>query len=311
MAIKTSGLHKSYGKLHALCGFDMEVPLGGIYGLLGPNGAGKTTVMKILLGLCLPDRGNVQIFGRDLFLERSELMRSIGAIVEAPVFHECMSARENLRYLSRLSGKVLRQQINDALDTVGLSEAADRKVGGYSYGMKQRLGIAQTLLPENKLIFLDEPTNGLDPHGILGVRELIRKLSSERKITILLSSHLLSEVEQLCDKVLIMDKGSVIREGLVCDMLKENGIVEVEASTLAGVKAALAALGANSEEEWMDGERAFVRANLSEDAVPDLNRLMVAGGVNVFGIKRHKHTLEDIFVEHTGKHQGHPASDRF
>ncbi|MCJ8330337.1 MAG: ATP-binding cassette domain-containing protein, partial [Lentisphaeria bacterium] len=204
MAILTArNITKRYGKQYALKDIDLTINEGEIFGFLGPNGAGKTTFIKIMLGLATPHDGELELMGVDIFRNRKAAIQQVGAVVEAPIFFEYMTAYENLSYLVALSKKISRERILDVLDMVGLSAAVNKKVGAFSYGMKQRLGIAQALLPDTRFLILDEPTNGLDPHGISGVRKLIRKLTSELGITVFLSSHLLIEVEQICDRVCI------------------------------------------------------------------------------------------------------------
>ncbi|NQZ71175.1 MAG: ATP-binding cassette domain-containing protein, partial [Lentisphaeria bacterium] len=204
MAILTArNITKRYGKQYALKDIDLTINEGEIFGFLGPNGAGKTTFIKIMLGLATPHDGELELMGVDIFRNRKAAIQQVGAVVEAPIFFEYMTAYENLSYLVALSKKISRERILDVLDMVGLSAAVNKKVGAFSFGMKQRLGIAQALLPDTRFLILDEPTNGLDPHGISGVRKLIRKLTSELGITVFLSSHLLIEVEQICDRVCI------------------------------------------------------------------------------------------------------------
>ena len=313
-AIEASGMSKRYGDVVAVDHISLRVPAGTIFGFLGPNGAGKTTVIKILLGLITPDEAAVAIFGKDLFTRRNEIVSSVGAIVEAPAFFEYMSARDNLYYLTRVSGPVTKAQIRDTLRTVGLEAVADKPVRTFSYGMKQRLGIAQALLPDNRLIFLDEPTNGLDPHGIMGIRKLLRQLRDERGITIFLSSHLLSEVEQVCDHVNIINHGATLCEAVVADLVKGHERIEVQVSEGDRGKAVDALLREGmelaAEERHADATwRLFLRGDGAR--VPALARALVAAGVDILRLaKRHK-TLEDIFVELTKDHASDHGADRF
>ncbi len=310
-AIKVRGLRKSYGKFAALKNLDLEVKAGVVYGFLGPNGAGKTTLIKILLGLSIPDSGEVEIFGKDLFLERNSILKSIGAVVESPSFFEYMTAYENLFYLTRLSGIVEESKIREALDTVGLKDAGDKMVGAFSYGMKQRLGIANALLPENRLIFLDEPTNGLDPHGILGVRRLIRRLCSERGITFFISSHLLSEVEQVCDYVTIIDRGEKICEARVSELVDRQSRIQIKTPDADRISVFFRENDIGVYDEKRHGETAVFLVKGSEESIPDLARKLVASGIGIMKIGKHNDTLEEIFVEFTGKNRTGSASDGF
>lgn len=313
-AIEASGITKRYGSFVAVDRISLRVPAGTIFGFLGPNGAGKTTVIKILLGLITPDAAAVAIFGKDLFTRRNEIVRSVGAIVEAPVFFEYMSARENLHYLTRVSGSVTRLQIQDTLRTVGLEAVADKTVRTFSYGMKQRLGIAQALLPDNRLIFLDEPTNGLDPHGIMGIRRLLRQLRDERGITIFLSSHLLSEVEQVCDHVNIINHGATLREAVVADLGKGHERLEVQVAEADRVKAtdALRREGFElaTDEPLADTTRLLLFRGGGEH-LPAMARALVAAGVDILRLGKNHKTLEDIFVELTQDHVSDHGADRF
>lgn len=311
--INIKGLTKKYGKLTAVSQLDLEVPHGVVYGFLGPNGAGKTTVIKSVLGLTTPTCGEISVFGKNLYLERNAIMRNVGAVVEAPALFTDFSALENLTFLTRFSHQIPRKKIEDTLDIVGLGHVGKQQVGTFSYGMKQRLGIAQALLPDNKLIFLDEPTNGLDPHGILGVRKLIRRLRSELGITIFLSSHLLSEVEQVCDFVSIIDKGVKICESKVSDLVTETEHIELIINKQTDFEkfAENENLIIIKEEELNDNDHVLYLLEGSEGIIPDLNRKLVKNKIDIFRIGKHQNTLEEIFVELTGKDSAPSVSDRF
>lgn len=311
LAIKVRGVRKSYGKSVALKNLDLDVKSGVIYGFLGPNGAGKTTLIKILLGLSVPDAGEIEIFGKDLFLERNSILKSIGAIVESPAFFDYMTAYENLFYLTRLSGRIEGNRIREALDIVGLGGVGKKMVGAFSYGMKQRLGIANALLPENKLIFLDEPTNGLDPHGILGVRQLIKRLCAEGGITFFLSSHLLSEVEQVCDYVTIIEKGEKICEAAVAELVDRQARIQIKTPDPEKISVFFRENGIEVSDVKKHGETAVFLVKGAEESIPELNRRLVAAGIGILKIGKHKDTLEEIFVEFTGKNKTDSASDRF
>ena len=238
--VECRGITKRYGGHCALDHVDLDVLEGEVFGLVGPNGAGKTTFIKILLGLASPTAGSARMFGEDLFTERGRATAAVGAVVEAPVFFEYMSGWDNLWHLSALSGGVPPGQVRKALDIVGLADVARKRVGTYSYGMKQRLGIAQALLPCSRFLVLDEPTNGLDPHGIAGIRQLIRTLAAEHGITIFMSSHLLVEVEQLCGRVAILGRGKKVLEGTVAELRANTRQAIVLVRPSAGAEARLA-----------------------------------------------------------------------
>jgi ABC-type multidrug transport system ATPase subunit len=309
--IKVSNLSRSYGKNKAVDNLSFSVKAGSVHGFLGPNGAGKTTVIKILLGLIMPDKGGIEIFGMNLFGNHIRIMKQIGAVVESPVFFEYFSAYENLYYLSKFSGGCAREQILNALSIVGLEDASDKMAGTFSYGMKQRLGIAQSLLPENKLIFLDEPMNGLDPHGIAGVRKLIKRLSKDYGVTVFISSHLLAEVEQVCDFVTIIQRGRLVHESSVSKLISERPRVELitdEKDLFANFakdkKIEIIAL------EGYDGKFKFV-INAAEDEIPALARDLCKAQISIYKIANLTDSLEDIFVELTGKNERDSLSDRF
>ncbi len=311
--ISIKGLTKKYGKLTAVADLDLEVQSGVVYGFLGPNGAGKTTVIKSILGLTTPTRGEITVFGKNLFLARNEIMRKVGAVVEAPALFADFSALENLTYLTRFSAQIPKLKILDTLDLVGLGHVGKQRVGTFSYGMKQRLGIAQALLPDNKLIFLDEPTNGLDPHGILGVRNLINRLSSELGITIFLSSHLLSEVEQVCDYVTIIDKGIKICESKVSDLVTEREHIEIVVDQNSGFAkfAEKEKLKILKEENMNGASQTIFMIEGKEENIPELNRKLVKNKIDIYRILKHQNTLEEIFVELTGKDSAPSVADRF
>lgn len=297
LVVSARQVTKQYRQQKALDSFDLDVYEGEIFGLLGPNGAGKTTFIKILVGLATPNSGSVHLFGEDLFARRHAAARRLGAVVEAPIFFEYMSGWENLFHLAALSGGASRDEIKRALRIVGLQDAADKEVRAYSYGMKQRLGIAQALLPHNRFLILDEPTNGLDPHGIAGVRDLIRVLARDYGLTIFLSSHLLTEVEQVCDRVTIIDHGRKVLEGTVEELKADETIVIVRLRQAPDAEELLAKqepIHVQRELEMITGHFA-----VSDDAIPQLVRDLVEAGADLLEVKRRERTLEDIFIEHT------------
>jgi len=312
--LQCQGVSKRYGRHTVLDGIELVLQEGEIFGLLGPNGAGKTTFIKILLGLCMPNSGSVRIFGRDLFTSRKAIMRDVGAIVEAPAFFDYLSAFDNLRGLVSLNSKTPRgfsDRIHAALASVGLNDVAKARVGTFSYGMKQRLGIAQSLLPESRFLILDEPTNGLDPHGIAGMRSLIRKLAHERKITVLVSSHMLNEIEQICDRVMIIHKGRKILEKPVQELQRETGHVDIRIAKDEAVLAALQDLPHFDRQDGPDDESTTLVFHTAESKTAALVRELVRAGAEVQQVESRMHTLEEIFLTQTGSESSDVRSDTF
>ena len=289
--VKARGLSKIYGTRKVVDGLDLEIEKGSIFGFLGPNGAGKTTTIRMLLGLVRPTEGEVALLGRDVRSHRSEIAKKISAIVETPTFFPYMTAIETLRTYSDYS------QINASknaclalLEKCGLEGAARKRVDTYSMGMKQRLGIAVALLNDPDLIFLDEPTNGLDPSGIHDVRNLMLELARDGK-SIFISSHILSEVEQVCDAISIIDKGRVVASGNTETLLTSNRTV-IKAEPVERVEAILAEHFPNAVLET-DGD-AIIVSSRKEDT-PEMIASLAARGVKIYEVFNKSTTLEDYF----------------
>jgi ABC-2 type transport system ATP-binding protein len=217
-AIQARGLVKRYGRITAVDDVDLTVSPGDVYGYLGPNGAGKTTTLRMMLGLIRPDAGTVKLFGRDPLVEGVRALQGVAGFVEAPRFYPYLTGRKNLELVAALDGDGAAERIDEALDVVELADRARDKVGGYSHGMRQRLGLAGALLRDPRLLILDEPATGLDPGGMRDMRLLIRRLA-DQGITVLLSSHLMAEVEELCDRVVIISSGRVRYEGALHELI--------------------------------------------------------------------------------------------
>jgi ABC-2 type transport system ATP-binding protein len=218
LPISTSGLVKRYGDIVAVNGVDLTVERGDVFGYLGPNGAGKTTLLRMLLGLIRPTSGSAKLFGRDPLVDGARALDGVAGFVEGPRFYSYLSGRKNLELLADYDGDGARSRIDGVLEIVELRDRAKDRVGGYSHGMRQRLGIAASLLRQPRLLLLDEPTTGLDPAGMRDMRDLVRRLAGEG-ITILLSSHLLNEVEDLCNRVAIIRKGGIVYDGPLKELL--------------------------------------------------------------------------------------------
>lgn len=294
--ISVSDLTKDFGgQIKAVDGLSFSVAAGEVYGFLGQNGAGKSTTIRMLLTLISPTAGEIEIFGLSLGKHRIEVLRRIGAIIERPDLYKYLTALENLRIFAAMSGVRLNEKkLVDQLAMVGLADRAYSKVKTFSQGMKQRLGIATALVHDPDLVILDEPANGLDPQGIADIRRLILHLSRERQKTLLVSSHLLTEMEMIADSMLIIDKGRKIIEGRKEELLNPRK-VQVEIIT-GDPSATLAILEAT---EWSAGILGTSNGNIllemDKADIPELNRLLVAQKVNVFSL-RPKHSLEDFFL---------------
>lgn len=293
--IRTDGIWKHYGKTAAVSGLSLSVPAHSIYGFLGPNGAGKSTTIRMILGLQRPDRGEISLFGKPPGAEREALLARIGALVEAPSLYAHLTGRDNLEVHRRLLDGP-RNSVDDALETVGLTAAADRVVRGYSSGMKQRLGLAQALLGSPELLVLDEPTNGLDPAGIHEIRALIRDLPRKRGVTVFLSSHLLAEVEQVATHVAIVSAGRVRFEGTAQELrVRSTPAIVVETDNVERACALLRDAGMPAVVE----SGGLIRIAHGEHAPADINAMLVQAGIAVSHLSLRYPTLEDAFLEMT------------
>jgi ABC-2 type transport system ATP-binding protein len=302
------GLVKRYKEVLAVDHVDLEVRVGDVYGFLGPNGAGKTTTLRMALGLIMPTEGTVQLFGHDPMRVGARALEGVAGFVEAPRFYPYLSARKNLELLAALDGGGAGARIADVLEIVELTPRAAHRVGGYSHGMRQRLGIAAALLREPRLLILDEPATGLDPAGMRDMRLLIRRLADEG-ITVLLSSHQLPEVQELCDRVAIVDKGRVVYEGAMADLRRQGGAgyrlrTTDDATALPIVRA----------HDGIDGAAtgdAGISFQADERTVGELSLALAAAGVGVLALTPELATLEDLFFRLTDEAGGFaaPADD--
>ena len=296
--IQTEGLTKRYGRVLAVDGLSLNVPRGRIFGLLGPNGSGKTTLMSMLLGLVRPTAGSFTLFGQSPDgggLDRQ--LHRIGALIETPSFYPYMSGRNNLAYFQGISGRGDPAELNVLLEQVGLRDRGGDKFQTYSLGMKQRLGLAYTLLGDPELLVLDEPTNGMDPAGMAEVRELIRSLASDNR-TVILSSHLLNEVEQVCDSVAILSHGSLIAQGDVAELLQERGQPQVRLRTTDDRKA-WEILNALAWVESVNADNGYLVASVDASRSWEITAALSRNEVYVSEMTSAQMSLEQYFLDVT------------
>jgi len=300
-AIRAEGLSKHFGRFAAVEDVSLEVMPGEIFGFLGPNGAGKTTTIRMLLGLVRPTRGRCLIFGRDVAREFKAAIRNVGAFVEGPAFYPFLSGRRNLRLFGTLGGGVPESRIDEVLEWTGLGGPADARVASYSQGMRQRLGIAMALLEDPRVLILDEPTNGLDPQGTREIRTLMGRIRTETGTSILVSSHLLGEMERICDRVAVIAGGRILQQGTLDDVIgEESERVELRVPREQGERA-----DAHLRERFGIDVRAsrpglleFARGTLDLAAV---NRSLVDSGFDVSSLVPRRRSLEQAFVALTGE----------
>ena len=300
--IAARNLFKQFNEIKAVDDLSFSVPEGNIYGFLGQNGAGKSTTIRILLTLISPTSGEIEIFGMDLKKHRKEILKRTGAIIERPDLYKYLSALENLRIFAILSGiSITQKQLMDHLEKVGLSERANSKVKTYSQGMKQRLGIAIALIHDPQLILLDEPMNGLDPQGIADIRNLILHLSREMNKTIVVSSHLLSEMELIADSMLIIDKGKKIVEGKMTELFAPSETI-VELQTNSSVEAYEKIQKADLRKYVLSKKDDTILFRIHRKNVPMLVKDLVQMDIEIISLSP-KHSLENYFLSLTTENQ--------
>lgn len=301
--IQTDRLTKTIGGTRVVEQLNLQIGKGEIYGFLGPNGAGKTTTIRMLLGLIKPSKGTIRLFGKDVRKYRMEVLRKVGSLVEYPSYYSHLNARENLETV-RCILDVPRSRIDEVLDIVRLTKEAKRPVKGYSLGMKQRLGIATALLGQPELLILDEPTNGLDPSGILEIRELIKQMPREHGVTILVSSHLLSEIDQMASQVGIISKGKMIYQDSI-ERLRQRSQSRIRLAVNDHHSAwrLLMSQGIPGEllTEGPLPERGILLEPCSDDKMASIVSGLVHHGISVYRIEEQSKSLEDIFLELTGR----------
>lgn len=295
--IEVQNLNKKFGDIKAVDDLSFTVNEGDVYGFLGQNGAGKSTTIRMLLTLIRPDSGTIKVFGKDILEQRNEVLRQTGAVVERPDLYKYLSAYDNLSIFAKMSGvKVTRKLIMDQLDMVGLAHRSNSKAKTFSQGMKQRLGIAVALIHNPRLIILDEPTNGLDPQGIADMRSLIGKLSNEMGKTVIVSSHLLNEIEQVASRMIIINKGRKIAEGVVAEMLDPAHTI-VQLGTTDNDKA-LSLLLINFPDFHASLVEDTIMLEMGKSDIPKLISTLSSTGVEILSVQP-RHSLENYFLSLT------------
>ena len=297
--IEVKGLQKSFGSFESVKNVSFTVNKGDVFGFLGPNGAGKSTTMRCMLSLIKPNAGDIRIFGKNLFEERNAILAKVGSIVEKPDFYKYLSALKNLEIFARVSGaQVSQKDIYETLDFVGLLGREKDRVGGFSHGMRQRLGIAQTLLHQPELIILDEPTTGLDPQGIIEVRDLILRLKNEQNKTVILSSHQLAEIELVANRMVIINKGQTIIEGSVAELMNaQETLLHIELVQNSQGAAALIQEILPQVKVQVSSPKTL-ELSIEKKHISNLNNKLVQAGFEIVALEP-KRKLEDFFIQMT------------
>ncbi len=296
LIVQTTGINFSFGGQKTLHDVNLHVEQGRIYGFLGPNGAGKTTTLRLLLGLLKNQEGNIQVFGKELAPNRMEILKKIGSLIEQPSLYNHLTAKENLEIYRRIYG-VPKERITEVLTLVGLGETGTKKAKQFSLGMKQRLSIAVALLHRPELLILDEPTNGLDPNGIIETRELIKRLNAEFGVTVLVSSHILAEIERMATHVGIIHKGAFLFQGPLSELHQlqsKKSYLQIET---ANNEAAMAVLGETLQVERVNGHLLLPYKDNSETAW--INRKLMAHNIDVYRLQPQQKDLEQLFIDIT------------
>jgi len=296
VVLQTKGLSKTFGRIEAVKNLNLELRRGEVFGFLGPNGAGKSTTVGMILGLIAPTAGSIELFGVKQDGHRWPALRRIGAIVEEPAFYPYLSGWDNLAVLAKSIGDIPKSKVTEVLERVGLLDRAKDQYGHYSMGMKQRLGIASTLLRDPELIILDEPTNGLDPAGTKEIRDLIPKLAHESR-AILLCSHLLHEVEMVCSHVAIIKQGTVIVDAPIKELLSQGSVLQIKVND---VEKATAILSSLSWIKSVKKEGDYLIVDVPQDRSADVNLALAQKGILVSELVNRTASLESIFLQLTG-----------
>jgi len=296
-AIETRGLTKIYGSLVAVDHLDLTLERGEIFGFLGPNGAGKTTTMRMLLGLIRPSSGSASVLGMNIAGQLPRILACTGAIIENPTFYPYLSGYDNLRAMARLT-RTADARIPAILDLVDLTSAANRLFKTYSLGMKQRLAVGAAMLHDPDLLILDEPANGLDPAGIVEMRDLMRSLKEDGH-TVLISSHVLHEIEQICDRIAILNRGRVVVQGRVVDLLGGRDLLEVQVAPIAEAERALREAAIGEVSRVAD----HLLVALPQARAPEVTRILASHGIYLSGLRVQEQSLEQYFLDVTGENE--------
>lgn len=296
--LKVSNLKKQIKKKQIIENVSFDIKEGEIVGFLGPNGSGKTTTLRMLVGLSKPTSGDIEICGYSLKREYVKAMSNVGCIIEGPDLYDYMSGYRNLELLGSMSQGVAKEDIDEAVALVGMENRIHDNVAVYSMGMKQRIGLAQALIHKPRLLILDEPTNGLDPQGIHEFREIVKSLAREKNISVLISSHLISEVQLMCDRVSIINDGQIIQSASIDDVLVTGEVVW----TLDDPEKAQSILKNTFKlDSSIDGH--VLRASVEPEKLSEINKTLIASGFDITYVENKKRTLEDLFLSLTDKHK--------
>ena len=297
-AVEIDALTKTFGKRRAVSNATFNMQPGQVLGLVGPNGAGKTTLLRMMVGLLHPTSGSVRLFGHDVQSDFERALEPVGAIIESPDMYKFLTGRQNLAQFARMRGDISEARIDEVVRYVELGDRIDEKITRYSLGMRQRLGIAQALLHNPRLLILDEPTNGLDPAGMADLRRMVRRLADEQGTAVIISSHLLHDIEAICDSIAVMQAGEVVGSGLMSQFVGSSVPAyrfTVDSTGTAAEIAARAGWGVNLDQ----GTSGCLIFESAKD-VADLNAMLVGAGIRVSGIEPVRRSLEEAFLRMTG-----------
>ncbi|WP_414046208.1 ABC transporter ATP-binding protein [Macrococcus equi] len=292
-SLQVRNLNKTINKKHIIKNLNFDVKKGEVFGFLGPNGAGKTTTIRMIVGLTSPTSGDIKVFGKSVLTNRSEVMKDIGAIVENPELYPFLSGLENLKQYARMQNGITKEDITRVVRLVGLENRIKEKVAKYSLGMRQRLGLAQALLHQPKILILDEPTNGLDPAGIREIRDYIKKLAAEEDMSVIVSSHLMSEMELMCDRFGIIQNGQMIRIEDVNTIVTASDVVKHHLDVYP-IDQAVKLLNEKSINFVLDKQ--LIEIEIASKEMPQLVRDLVKANIDIYGVTKEKISLEDRFM---------------
>ena len=299
-AIKLINLSKKIGRKEIIKDLNFEINPGEVFGFIGPNGAGKTTTIRMIVGLMSISKGDVQIFGKSIKKNYAEAVGKVGAIVENPEMYPFMTGRQNLKHFARMIPGIKKERIGEVIAIVGLEKVIDQKVGRYSLGMRQRIGIAQALLHKPSILILDEPTNGLDPAGIREIRQYIRKLADEENVAVVISSHLLSEIELMCDRIGVIKNGELVAiQEVNAAESNDTELRQVQMEVSANAKA-IALLKETFDIEAMESGN-FITLQTSKENIPNIIQTLVANDILIYQVEASRTTLEDKFFDLIGE----------